>query len=93
MSTDEILDAQAEFEKSRTTSVKLMESLAQKIGVRGTTRQRADRARRATGYQRPDSAGDSGESFLRFLRNPAVATLAAAAAGFLLVTAFRHSRR
>ena len=92
MSTDELLDAQVEFEKSRTTSLKLLDSLARKIGARRTAPRTAGSPGTAA-YRLQPGWGDAAGSVLRFFRQPAVATVTAAAAGYLLVTAYRHSRR
>ena len=92
MSTDELLDAQAEFEKSRATSVRLLESLARKIGARRAVARDAGPTETMPAPSLPN-AGDAAGSVVRFLRRPAVAAITAAAAGYLLIAVYRHSRR
>ena len=92
MSTDELLDAQAEFEKSRATSVRLLESLARKIGARLPGHRDSRALEKAPSSLLPYSGGAPG-SVARFFRQPAVAALTAAAAGYLLIAVYRHSRR
>lgn len=92
MSTDELLDAQAEFEKSRATSVRLLESLARKIGARLPGHQDARALEKPPSSLLPYSGG-APRSVVRFFRQPAVAALTAAAAGYLLIAFYRHSRR
>lgn len=92
MSTDELLDAQAEFEKSRATSVRLLETLARKIGARRTGARDAGGIEKMPGTPLPDPGGGAGR-VARFFRQPAVAAITAAAAGYLLIAVYRHSRR
>lgn len=93
MSTDELLDAQVEFERSRTTSRKLLDSLARKIGARRPVRPAAGTLDRPASLPQPLEGGGGSGSLLRFFRQPAIVAVTAAAAGYLLVTAYRHSRR
>jgi hypothetical protein len=92
MSTDELLDAQAEFEKSRATSVRLLESLARKIGARRVGHREAGALEKAPSSLLPHS-GEAAGSVVRFFRQPAVAAITAVAAGYLLIAVYRHSRR
>jgi hypothetical protein len=92
MSTDELLDAQAEFEKSRATSVRLLESLARKIGARRVGNRDAGALEKAPSSLLPHS-GEAAGSVVRFFRQPAVAAITAVAAGYLLIAVYRHSRR
>ncbi len=93
MSTDQILDAKAEFEKSRTASARLLESLAQKIGGRRSARSAASRLGQTQDYPRASFTNRAGSSLRDLFREPLAAALAAMAGGYLLGILLRQTRR
>src|SRR5690348_4644177 len=97
MAADEALpgsslqDVQAEFERSRESSVRLLEALKQKVGGTRAVRQAANSVQRAAEYVQSHPPGAGVVRFVR--RRPLTAALAGVAAGFLLAAAVTRAKR
>lgn len=82
---------EAELERSRETSARLLESLAAKLRARPMIRQAAGQFSRAARYVQTNSVKDwAGRIHHVVCGRPAVSILAAAAAGFLIARALRR---
>ena len=87
--TPENLDA--ELERSRATSARLIDSLAEKLRARPAMREATARISRAAQYVQDTSVKDIAARVNRLIcRRPLASMLLAAAAGFLTARALRH---
>jgi hypothetical protein len=83
-------EVQAEFEKSRESAARLMESLAQKTGAVRAVRGAASGIGRAARYVQDRSVSDLASVMGRLVRQrPAYLIVAAVVAGFLVGRALR----